>query len=221
MEIEAKFRVSDRRVFTGLLRLTTLAGANLIPQSAAEYQTTTYFDTADDRLRARGASLRVREVAGRRVATVKRSRGLDGLIHLRDEWEVPIAAELSPLHWPASPARSHALALVGHEPLFSRVRVFTRRQIITLGAQQRPLAELCLDEGHVAAGGRIETFRELEVELLAAGTRADLDRICAALMVRFPLEPEPLGKRTRGLRLLDTSTPARRTPEFALELAQL
>ncbi|MEI7646331.1 MAG: CYTH domain-containing protein [Chloroflexales bacterium] len=203
MEIEFKFRVADHRIFTQLLSLSTLGSAILIPHAAPEQQHTIYFDTPDEAFRARRASLRVRAVAGRRIATVKRSHGaVDGL-HVRDEWETPIHAGVHPRHWPPSEARKRAMVIVGQKPLVARVSVSTRRHCIDVSVEGRPVAELCLDEGHIEAGGRIVGFRELEVELRDAGTLADLDGLCAALTRRFSLEPEPRGKRARGIALLD------------------
>lgn len=205
MEIEAKFRVADRRTFAQLLALPTLAGITMSPRSVAEQQRTTYFDSEEAIFRAQRSSLRVREVHGQRIATVKRSRGTAGSLHRRDEWETPIDAALHPQHWPDSPARTQALAILGEDtrPLIAQVVVHTYRQIIDASLADRPIAEICLDEGYVSVAGRLAGFRELEVELDPEGTPADLERICAALTARFPLVPEPLGKRTRGLVLLD------------------
>jgi inorganic triphosphatase YgiF len=136
---------------------------------------------------------------------------------MRDEWETPIHhADVHPRTWPPSVARTHALVIVGQAPLVARVTVHTRRHCIAVHLEEQHVAELCLDEGYVAAGGRLAGFRELEVELRATGTLADLDLLCAALTQRFPLAPEPRGKRARGLALLDAVTAkARRHPDVA------
>ena len=65
------------------------------------------------------------------------------------------------------------------------------------------MAEISLDEGVILAGGRAVGFRELEAELLPAGTRADLDVLIDHLQARFALIPESRGKKKRGLELLD------------------
>jgi inorganic triphosphatase YgiF len=65
------------------------------------------------------------------------------------------------------------------------------------------VAELSLDEGDISAGGLAEHFRELEIELLGGGTRADLDQLVALLRARFALVPEDQSKLARGLALLD------------------
>ncbi len=219
MEIEAKFRVADPRIFTQLLSLSTLGCAILIPHAAPEQQHTIYFDTPDEALRARRASLRVRVVAGRRIATVKRSHGAVGGLHVRDEWETPIHAGVHPRHWPPSEARQRALVVVGQKPLVARVSVYTRRHCIDVHLEGWPVAELCLDEGYIEAGGRIVGFRELEIELREEGTLTDLDVLCAALTRRFSLESEPRGKRTRGLALLDAISATSRAQPEAVEIA--
>lgn len=219
MEIEVKFRVADRTIFTQLLGLATLDRAILTPRPAPEQQHTIYFDTPDEALRARRTSLRVREIAGRRVATVKRSHGASGGLHVRDEWETPIHhADVHPRTWPPSVAREQALVIVGHTPLVARVIVYTRRHCIDVWLEGRGVAELCLDEGYVEAGGRIAGFRELEVELWQAGTPADLDQLCTALALRFPLTLESRGKRARGLALLDAIAAKPRPQPGAVEI---
>jgi inorganic triphosphatase YgiF len=65
------------------------------------------------------------------------------------------------------------------------------------------VAELSLDAGAIDAGGRAANFRELEIELLKTGTRADLDELVALLRARFTLVPEDRSKLARGLALLD------------------
>jgi inorganic triphosphatase YgiF len=201
LEIEAKFRVDDRRIFDQLLALASLGDARLTAQPEPELQHTTYYDTPTETLRARKFSLRVREVAGRRIATVKRSRGGASGLHVREEWETPIGPEVHPGSWPPGLARERALALLGCEPLLPLCSVHTLRHTITVQRDGRLVAELCLDEGHVRAGGRAASFRELEVELQGLGTMSDLRQLCAWLSARFPLTPELTGKRSRGLAL--------------------
>ena len=203
MEVEAKFRVENRSIFIGLRRLAALGPFDLLHLPGVEHQHNTYFDTADRRLSAGRVTLRVRDLGGRRIATVKRSLGARGGIHTREEWEVEIGAGDHPADWPASAARDRALAALGGAAIAPLVRIRTRRQYsyaVSAGVQ---VAELSLDEGAIAAGGRAIGFRELEVELLPDGTRAELDALIEQLQARFPLIPESRGKKTRGLALMD------------------
>lgn len=201
LEIEAKFRVDDRQIFEQLLTLTSLGDATLTAQPEPELQHTTYYDTPTETLRARKVSLRVREVAGRRTATVKRSGGGASGLHVREEWETPIGVGVHPRSWPPGLARERALELLGCELLLPLFYVHTLRHAIRVHRDGHLVAELCLDEGHVRAGGRAASFRELEVELQGVGTMGDLRQLCAWLTARFPLTPELMGKRSRGLAL--------------------
>lgn len=214
MEIEAKFRVSSRSVFADVLQLPSLGPYGLERISGIEHQYNTYFDTLDRRLTALRHSLRIRDLGARRIATVKRSLGISMGIHRREEWEVEIDAGDDPQDWPASAARERALAVLGGAPIVPLVSIRTRRQYIYAVHAGSRLAELSLDEGAIMAGGRAIGFRELEIELLAGGTEADLDTLIRSLRERFPLAPEPRGKKARGMALLDrapaglTITPA-------------
>jgi inorganic triphosphatase YgiF len=68
------------------------------------------------------------------------------------------------------------------------------------------VAELSLDEGTISANGREQRFRELEIELLDGGARADFAELVALLRARFRLVPEERSKLARGLALLDQDT---------------
>src|SRR5690242_14224734 len=105
MEIEAKLQVRNRSVFTDLLQLTSLGAYDLEPIAGIEHQHNTYFDTPDRRLAALHFTLRVRDLGGLRIATVKRSLDTQVGIHRREEWEIAIGASDAPADWPASVAR--------------------------------------------------------------------------------------------------------------------
>jgi triphosphatase len=203
MEIEAKFRVVNRAIFTSLRQLTTLGPFYLVHAPGTEQQHNIYFDTADRRLTANRTTLRVRDLGSRRIATVKRSLSTQAGIHTREEWEVELDAGEHPADWPASAARDRALAALGGAAIFPLLTIRTRRQYSYAIVSDTQVAEISLDEGAIVAGGRTLGFRELEVELQAEGTRADLDALIDQLQARFALIPESRGKKKRGLALLD------------------
>jgi inorganic triphosphatase YgiF len=203
MEIEAKFRVDDQRTFDDLLTLTALGPFRLAPAPSPEDQRNTYFDTADGRLRAARYGLRVRDLGARRIATLKGdSRVTEGLYE-REEWETAIGGDDRPENWPAGEMRDRTLALLGGAPLIPILTIHTLRRHIYASRDGTEVAEVSLDEGQISAGGREERFRELEIELIGAATRADLDELVALLRERYPLVPEDLSKLARGLALLD------------------
>jgi triphosphatase len=209
MEIEAKFRVEDDDTFPELLRLAALGPYRLAPAKAAENQRNAYFDTADRRLRAGRFGLRVRDVDGRRIATLKGEATVRDGMHERDEWEVEVGPDDRPETWPPGEVRDRVLALTGGVPLEPTLSIRTLRQHIFAERDGARFAELSLDQGTISAGDRTEDFRELEVELLNGGDRSDLDALVALLRERFALVPEARSKLARGLALLDSAQSAR------------
>jgi len=203
LEIEAKFRVVNRMVFTSLRQLTALGPFPLVHTPGTERQHNTYFDTANRRLTAARMTLRVRDLGDRRIATVKRSLSTHAGIHRRDEWEIDLDGGDHPADWPASTARDRALAALNGAPIFPLMIIRTSRQYSYALLADTKVAEISLDEGVIMAGGRTVGFRELEAELLPQGTRADLDSLIEHLQARFALIPESRGKKKRGLALLE------------------
>lgn len=205
MEIEAKFRVEDERVFPELLALGAIGSFRLDRAPEAEDQRNVYFDTADRRLRDRKFGLRVREAGGRRIATLKGEAKISDGMYERDEWEVEVGADDRPETWPAGEVRDRVLALTGGAELRPTLTIRTLRRHIYAERGGARFAELSLDEGAISAGGREQRFRELEIELLRGGERADLDTLVALLRQRFTLIPEDRSKLARGLALLDAA----------------
>jgi inorganic triphosphatase YgiF len=203
MEIEAKFRVDDELTFPALLDLDAIGRFRLERAPEAEDQRNVYFDTADHRLRGRKFGLRVREVGGRRIATLKGQAKVSDGMYERDEWEVEVGADDRPETWPPSEVRDRVLALTGGAQLRPTLTIRTLRRHVYANHDAARFAELSLDEGTISAGGREQRFRELEIELLRGGERADLDALVALLRDRFTLLPEDRSKLARGLALLD------------------
>ena len=205
MEIEAKFRVDDQQTFPQLLALEAIGPFKLVAEPDAEDQRNVYFDTADRRLRAGQYGLRVRDLGNRRIATLKgAAKARDGMYE-RDEWEIEIGDDDNPSAWPPSEARDRTLALLDGAAPLPILAIRTRRLHIIALRDDRRVAELSLDTGAIDAGGRTANFRELEIELLKTGTRADLDALVALLRARFALTPEDRSKLARGLALLDSA----------------
>lgn len=213
MEIEAKYRVAERRVFDDLLRAATIGQFALQPAAAPERQINTYLDTPDRRLDLARLSLRIREAGGRRLITVKQSQPpVDG-VYVRQEWEID-AAGTRPADWPAHPLRDRVLeALDGEEPV-PQFRIYTRRHTIA-ALVHRPVAEICLDEGYVSADGRVVGFRELEVELKSHDAQQEFATLLALLRQRYALVPESRSKRARGIWLLQRASGSNETPLLA------
>ena len=203
MEIEAKFRVEDGEIFPALARLEAIGPFLLSHAAAPEDQRNVYFDTPDRRLRDRQYGLRVREVGGRRIATLKGEAKVSDGMYERDEWEVEVGDDDRPASWPAGEVRERALALAGGMDLIPILTIRTLRRHIFAERDGRRFAELSMDDGTIRAGGREQHFRELEIELLRGGERSDLEQLVTLLRQRFALIPEDRSKLARGLALLN------------------
>ena len=211
MEIEAKFRIDDDQTFPTLLALSEIGPFTLSAGSTPEDQRNVYFDTADRRLRAAQYGLRVRTIDNRRVATLKGAAQVHDGMYERDEWEVEVGPSDDPATWPNGEVRERTLALVGNETLAPILSMRTLRQHIYAMREHSRIAEMSLDEGDISAGGLTQHFRELEIELLADGSRTDLDTLVQLLRARFALQPEDRSKLARGLALLDAAEHAQAT----------
>jgi inorganic triphosphatase YgiF len=208
MEIEAKFRVDDEQIFPALLHLSSLGPFRLVVAPHPEDQHNVYFDTADRRLRRAQYGLRVRTIGGRRIATLKAAAQVRDGMYERDEWEADVGGDDDPHAWPAGEVRERVLGLIGEAALAPTLTIRTRRQHIYAERAGARVAELSLDEGDINAGSLQQHFRELEIELLKAGERADLDELVGLLRERFVLAPEDRSKLARGLALLDAAEAA-------------
>jgi inorganic triphosphatase YgiF len=208
-EIEAKLAILDADALAALGALRALGAFRLEPAGEPERQRNTYFDTADMRLANQGCGLRLRDLGGRRIVTFKGAAAIRDGVHERGEWEQELGGgelageDYDLASWPAGEARSRALAIAGEAPVRPIVLVETLRHNRRALREGRATALLSLDEGVIAAGGETLPFRELEIELLPAGTRADLDELSALLRARFPLAHENRSKLARGLELLE------------------
>ena len=147
----------------------------------------------------------MRTIGERRIATLKSGGGVVAGRATRGEWETDIGPDDDPATWPAGELRERALAITGGAPLQPLLTIHTARHNIAVTLGGREVAQISLDDATIAAGGRTQPLRELEVELHGDGTLADLDALCAALNEHFPLQPENQSKLERGLVLLELS----------------
>jgi len=201
MEVEAKYAVSpgDLDVVAGL---SQLGAYTLHAEPEPERQHNRYYDTADRRLGQARYGLRLRDLGGRTLVTLKGPAEVSEGLHRRAEYEFP-HADPDPRTWPAGPARELALALIGSAPLQPTITIRTSRDVIIASYQGQPVAELCLDRGVLHAGDRAEPFSELEIELLPAGSESDLSALARSLAEFVSLSPEPRSKLQRALALLE------------------
>jgi triphosphatase len=161
-----------------------------------------YYDTADHRLRSRGAALRVREAEGRFVQTLKTAKRRDVAHAQRGEWEVEVPDARPRPDAFGDPGALDATGLLLPEELRPVFETRVRRRSLLVGwadAEGRPAEiEAAFDEGRVVADGGGEVpISELELELVRGDAQA-LFALAEALRELAPLRLEPLDKAARG-----------------------
>jgi inorganic triphosphatase YgiF len=205
MEIEKKFRIEQPHHLDVLTEQAHLGAYRLHHADEAEQQLNTYYDTAERLLEQQHYGLRIRQVGTRSVATLKGPATGEAGMFRRGEWEIE-ASDPHPATWPASEARDQAEALLGAATLLPLLTIRTRRRNIIAAppdaGAEGGVAEVSLDDVHIEAGGRSRSYAELEIELLPAGSEADLQAIETALGAHLPLVPEERSKLQQGLELL-------------------
>lgn len=169
-------------------------------EGARDLITTTYFDTADEALRAAGLTLRVRRRGERFVQTVKTGEGGTGLFD-RSEWEKPVSGERPEAEAYADTPVPTVLAKAGTkdlEPRFTTIMMRSERKV-AYGASR---ITATLDEGRVESRSGDAVLCELELEL-AEGSPTDLFALAQALAETVPLRIGVRAKSARGFALAD------------------
>ncbi|MGE3298379.1 MAG: CHAD domain-containing protein [Porticoccaceae bacterium] len=174
------------------------------PGDAADVEST-YYDTPDFALRARGIALRLRRIGDTWLQTVKCAAPSACGLSARPEWEQIWGAHFDFSGIADARVRTfltdNAVRLI---PVFNtRFHRETRCHGVD-GARIR----VVLDVGEILAGGRSEPLCELELEL-DAGTPADLFRLAEQLAATLPLFPDDRSKAARGYWLCCGATPER------------
>lgn len=158
-----------------------------------------YFDTAKQKLRRSGLSLRVRRANGHYVQTVKMRGGRSVGLFERNEWECDVAdgrPDLdAALDTPLAPLLNKKLRR-NLKPLFE-TRV--RRRSYPLRKHDSEI-ELTVDRGKVVAAGRSSPLCEIELEL-KKGKPADLFELAGAIGKVLPVALASKSKAGRGYDL--------------------
>jgi len=176
--------------------------AGLIPPEEQDL-ISTYFDTGDFALREVGIYLRVRDIGGRYVQTVKAAKSDTELLE-RFEWEREISSPQPDLDDAEGTALAPLLTpevRASLRPLFeTRIRRRTYR-IERSGSE----IEIAIDRGEIVAGQRHSPISEVELEL-KRGETAELFHLARSLAESTPLRLAVKTKAERGFELLETGT---------------
>lgn len=190
-EIELKLEVAPGTA-ERLMRQPWIAAA----QRSTNSQLSTYFDTADNALRKRGFTLRVRSVGGRFIQTVKSLDAGAGLFD-RGEWEYEIeGADLDPVKLCSTP-----LAGLDVAQLRPVVRSQVDRTACRLEGDGVEI-ELDFDEGTMTAAGRSMPVHEIEIELLRGEPAAAVE-LARRIGRDVPVKLGVMSKAERGFALAE------------------
>jgi triphosphatase len=201
VEVELKFLI-DPRDHEALARCAVLAGVK--PERVPIH--TTYFDTADGELAARGLALRLRRAGERWIEGLKAGESGTGGLHARREWEHERAdpgIDLA-LYAQTPLAGLHDAARL-HERLAPVFRVVMTRTAWRVDGDGSRL-EVALDVGEVQARGRSEPVSEVEIECVEGEPGAVFD-LAARMLGEVRLRPSAVSKAQRGWRLYRAEGP--------------
>jgi triphosphatase len=198
-EVEFKLEIAERDVWR-LLRLPLINAVTLKKFPGRRLQNT-YYDTADYRLRERGIAVRLRQVGGKWLQTIKTEGRVTAGLHERPEWESETTAntfDFSSLQdTELKSLLEKTLAGATLQPMFSTdFNRLSRVLQLSDGAQ----CEFCIDRGKIIAGDKEAAISELELEMIA-GHPVGLFDFVRSLLEHVPLKLARDSKAARGFAL--------------------
>jgi inorganic triphosphatase YgiF len=167
-----------------------------------------YFDTEDFALMKNGLALRVREVGGKRVQTLKTDSEGKGPATDRGEWEATLSASGDGPDLNRLPAalRARIRKAAGAEAISPRLVSDIHRTARLLKTRGGDEIELAIDRGVLRANGREEQVSELELEL-KRGNSSSLYRLALELADIVPLRVGMKSKAARAFALARNGKP--------------
>jgi len=204
-EIEIKLDI-DPADASQLAELSTFSS-----EADHQRQISVYFDTPKSKLRRSGWVLRVRQVDGRFVQTIKRS-GASPIPIEREEWEDEVGALEPDLKAIAKTPLSDVVTSRQFRQLAAVCRCDVDRATRTIANGQSRF-ELTYDEGLIEAHEACEPIHEVELEL-KDGDLAELLASARKIVRQAPVKIGVMAKSERGFALADDkrNAPAKATP---------
>jgi inorganic triphosphatase YgiF len=176
-----------------------------------------YYDTPEHALLNAGLALRLRSDAGRWLQTLKTEGRAAAGLHVREEWEWPLAGEALDFGLLAATPQGKLFRAADLRAKLRPVfRTEFERTSLRLAFADGSVAELCLDSGAIRSGRRASAISEAEIELLS-GSPVRLYEFALELVERMPLRLGQASKAERGYALARTA-PARPLKAGPLEL---
>lgn len=201
IELKLALPVSDRGRLEMLLKNTP---ALVRRKCVRQFLHNVYYDTADQILRGKKVSLRLRHAGIDAHATWQQTLKMGGghsALSRRGEWETPITGtKLDLLALQATPWRD----IDRDGDIFSALApCFTtdfERCSWTVRKRDASIVEVSLDIGYIRAADRCDVICELELELLA-GRPSALFAVARQIAAHVSLLPEHRSKAERGYAL--------------------
>jgi triphosphatase len=164
--------------------------------------TSTYYDTAEGRLKREGVALCVRKQNHQYIQTVEAQDGRGTVSFARGEREDVIMGERPDLRAPNSSAQLPEG--LGEAELHARFTIVVQRSLFTLEPDASTRVDCALDEGEVQTpeSERAELICEVKLEL-KRGDRSALYGTALRLLDVAPLHIEMRSKAERGYSLLE------------------
>jgi inorganic triphosphatase YgiF len=194
--VETELKLTVRPEDLDALRTWSDADGIEIADAARGIVVSTYFDTDDRRLRARGLSLRQREVDGRTEQTLKSGGGLVRGEITVDRPSGPPALDAFADH----PAGRNALKAVGRRALLPAFTMRIDRAARVARMPDGSVVDVAVDAGEIIAGRDRGPLAELELELRRGRPEA-LYALARAMLADRSARPSTLSKAERGHRL--------------------
>ena len=166
-----------------------------------------YFDTPKLELMRQQIALRLRQVGGHWIQTVKGGGKVEEGLHQRSEWEVPVTGGILDLDkLSASPWHSFFTPDIQSRLIPIFVTDFWR----TIWLMELPncLIELALDEGEIQVKNKQVSICEVELEL-KSGAPESLFDLARELRKSIVLQPEDRSKADRGYMLYSAQAHAK------------
>lgn len=204
-EIELKLGLAPAGV-AALRRIPWLAELRQ-GRTASKTLRSTYYDTPDHALAKAGLTVRLRQMRGGAVQTVKDAGSRASGLFSRHEWECPAlpdgGLDREQLAATGVPLLAEAEVIDALAPVFSTE--IKRSLSILAGPGWR--VEMALDVGEVVAGERRQPIREIELEL-QEGAPEQLFALARRLAETLPVNLLALSKSDRGYELAQGRAPA-------------
>lgn len=170
--IEAELKVAvDAVGASRLARLEGLAGMSVTAKGDKRL-VSTYFDTPDLALRAKGISLRLRRSGRTGEQTVKFSGSFSLGMAERPEFNAAYAGRVPDLSRLPDEVAGELGKLVDGRPLVPLFSMRVTRRLWEISTSGGDRIEMALDRGAATAGSRRADIREVEFELLSGDRRA-------------------------------------------------